>query len=175
MGEPSSPRAVSHSHARSSSSSSPSATPLPALEQPPPSPLSLNIRFAIALPDLPIFIPSATTTTVSALKRQIRDALPAEQSRRRLRLINSGKVLADSATLASQISTPKAPPKSTSVKGKEKATAQEDEEERLRRVIYIHCSVGDELTDEELVEEAENKEVGSSPLAYLPISRTDPE
>lgn len=162
MGEPSSPRAA-HSH--SSSSSSPSApAPLPALEQAPPSPLSLNIRFAIALPDLPIFIPSATTTTVSALKRQIRDALPAEQSRRRLRLINSGKVLADSATLASQISAPKAPPKSTSVKGKEKATAQEDEEERLRKVVYIHCSVGDELSDEELVEEAENKEVGSLSL-----------
>lgn len=154
MGEPSSSRTRSAAASFS-------------IPEPPPSPLSLNIRFAIALPDLPIFIPSAATTTVSALKRQIRNALPTEQSRRRLRLIHSGKVLTDSATLASQISAPKAPPKSTSVKGKEKATAQEDEEERLKRVVYIHCSVGDELSDEELVEEAKDKAVCRSLLSRL--------
>lgn len=146
MGEPSS---SSRTHSASASASSFSA---------PPSPLSLTIRFAIPLPDLPIFIASASTTAVSALKRQIRDALPAEHSRRRLRLIHSGKVLPDSATLASHISAPKTPPKSA--KGKERAGgAEEEEEERLRRVVYIHCSVGDELSDEELVKEAENKEV----------------
>lgn len=141
-----------------------------ALEDP-PSPLSLSIRFAIALPDLPVFVPRAASTAVSTLRRQIRDALPAAQSRRRLRLIHAGKVLADSGTLASQIQAPKAPPKTASVKGKEKATdaageegeEEEEEKERLERVVYIHCSVGDELSDEELAEEAENREVGSPP------------
>lgn len=165
MGEPSSPPPPPLPRF----AAGPSALPPAAQEEAPPSPLSLSIRFAVSLPDLPIFIPRAATTTVCALKRQIRDALPAEQSRRRLRLIHSGKVLADSGTLASQISAPKAPPKPASAKGKEKAaTAEEDELERLSRVVYIHCSVGDELSDEELAEEAEDKEVPARPSVCLP-------
>lgn len=45
------------------------------------------------------------------------------------------------------------------MKGKEKASDADDNEERTNTVVYIHCSVGDELSDEELAKEAKNEEV----------------
>lgn len=129
----------------------------------PPTPISLLIRFSISLPDLALSIPFANTTSVRNLKSQIRARLPPEQSRRRLRLIHSGKVLSDGSTLKQlRHSRPlPPPPRADSGKGKGKAKAvDEDESEgEQRRAVYVHCSVGEELSDEELLKEATDKEV----------------
>ncbi|PWW79956.1 hypothetical protein C7212DRAFT_355921 [Tuber magnatum] len=123
----------------------------------PSSPVSLLIRFAISLPDLPIHVPAAANTSVSTLKSHVRSLLPSDQSKRRLRLIHAGKVLTDSATLASQLQIPSAPPPPRDVdkKGKGKEVEVGD----AQRAVYIHCSVGDELSEEDLAKEANEQEV----------------
>ncbi|KAH0607516.1 uncharacterized protein H6S33_002550 [Morchella sextelata] len=136
------------------------------------SPLSLTIRFTNALPDTPLFVPSAATTTVSALKQQLRDTLPPDHARRRLRLIYAGKVLPDTATLASQIAAPRPPPASSG-KGKERATDAADD--ARARPVYIHCSVGDVLTDEELAAEAANEKMTAPEPAVAPPRTTLPQ
>ncbi|RPB09414.1 hypothetical protein P167DRAFT_538490 [Morchella conica CCBAS932] len=145
-----------------------STPPLAAADEPDAalSPLSLTIRFTNALPDTPLFVSSATTTTVSALKQQLRDTLPPDHARRRLRLIYAGKVLPDTATLASQIATPRPP----SGKGKERAT-----DDSHTRPVYIHCSVGDVLTDAELAAEAANEKMTAPEAAPAPPRTTLPQ
>ena len=131
----------------------------------PSSPVSLLIRFAISLPDLPIYVPAAANTSVSSLKSHVRSLLPSEQSKRRLRLIHAGKVLSDSATLGSQLQIPSAPPpKDDSKKGKGKDVEVED----VHRAVYIHCSVGDELSEDDLAKEANEQEVCSPPISIYP-------
>ncbi|CUS14494.1 unnamed protein product [Tuber aestivum] len=122
----------------------------------PSSPVSLLIRFSISLPDLPIYVPASANTLVSTLKSHVRSLLPPDQSRRRLRLIHAGKVLSDSATLASQLQIPPAPPpRDVDKKGKGKEVEVGD----AHRAVYIHCSVGDELSEEDLAKEANQQEV----------------
>lgn len=131
----------------------------------PSSPVSLLIRFAISLPDLPIYVPAAANTSVSSLKSHVRSLLPSEQSKRRLRLIHAGKVLSDSATLGSQLQIPSAPPpKDDSKKGKGKDVEVED----AHRAVYIHCSVGDELSEDDLAKEASEQEVCPPPISIYP-------
>ncbi|KAG0644524.1 hypothetical protein HOY80DRAFT_914963 [Tuber brumale] len=129
----------------------------------PSSPVSLLIRFAISLPDLPIYVPAAANTSVSMLKSRVRSLLPTEQSKCRLRLIHGGKVLTDSATLASQLHIPpSAPPPppggDDDRKGKGKGKAAGTEVGHARRAVYIHCSVGDELSEQDLAKEANEQE-----------------
>ncbi|KAI5846375.1 DUF2407 C-terminal domain-containing protein [Morchella snyderi] len=162
----------------SSSSSSAAATAsIPIVDEDEPlSPLSLTIRFTNALPDTPLFVPSATTTTVSALKQQLRDTLPPDHARRRLRLIYAGKVLPDTATLASQIAAPRPPPgSSSSSKGKGKERATDAADDARARPVYIHCSVGDVLTDEELAVEAANEKMTAPEPAVAPPRTTLPQ
>lgn len=70
------------------------STPIPAAPAPQP---QLTIRFSTPLPDLHLPLPyaSAATTTVAALKQHIRANLPAMQRAHGLRLIASGRLLAD--------------------------------------------------------------------------------
>ncbi|KAL7275566.1 hypothetical protein RUND412_001492 [Rhizina undulata] len=140
------------------SSSSSSAPPLRnPPRKPSASPLSITVRFAISLPDLTIFIPDSQTTTLYTLKRQIREARPADAGRRRLRLIYAGKVLTDGFPLSTQIKPPKPPPQQTPPKPDPKGKGKAKEPDEVVHKVYIHCSIGDELSDEELAKEAQDQ------------------
>ncbi|KAK9333255.1 DUF2407 C-terminal domain-containing protein [Lipomyces starkeyi] len=112
--------------------------------------MSLAIRFSkTSIPDLRIPLPApGTSTPVSALKRQIRKARPADTSRRRLRLIHAGRVLPDTTDLSPLVR--------PIVDQHSSVTASlpvgEDGEPLT---IWLHCSVGDQLTDEELSRESD--------------------
>ncbi|KAF3925704.1 hypothetical protein AA313_de0203608 [Arthrobotrys entomopaga] len=153
---------------------------------PPQTPVSITIRFASSsLPDLTLTIQTPYSTNISTLKRLIRTSRPAETARRRLRLIHGGKVLSDQANIGQALGVSKLPvstvpgltakkekkvpppPKRGSKKGKEVARPEpednEDDDDEVAEVkeaaagVYVHCSIGDELTDEELAEEVETE------------------
>lgn len=111
-------------------------------------PLHLTIRFSTSQPDLDLEIPSPPTTTVLALKHLLRSRL---SSRSRLRLIYQGRLLPDASALSSVLRPPPPPPPpSDDPKGKGKAV---DGPPVAR--VYVNCSIGDELSSEELaLEEA---------------------
>ncbi|TQN73561.1 DSC E3 ubiquitin ligase complex subunit 3 [Colletotrichum shisoi] len=129
-------------------------------------PLLLRIRFTTAIPDLDLDIPSPSQTTVAALKHLIRGRLAQPDSQRRLRFIHQGKILPDASALssvlrplpppppaASQPTTPSTPgAASDDPKGKGKAKANEAAPPQR---VYVNCSIGDSLTDDELAAEAE--------------------
>lgn len=115
----------------------------------PPTPLHLTIRFSNSHPDLHLDIPLPQTTTVLALKSLLRTRLTSTP-RSRLRLIHQGRILPDSSSLSSVLKQlPPPPPASNDPKGKGKV-----DEGGVTRV-YVNCSIGDELTDEELKKEEE--------------------
>ncbi|MCJ1244048.1 hypothetical protein MMC30_001245 [Trapelia coarctata] len=112
------------------------------------SPLNLIIRFPSSLPDLPLLIPSPSTTTALHLNQLIRPHLPPTLSTSRLRLISSGAVLPPTAPISSSLRIPTPPPPPPQkVNGK---TAVYDPPPRT---LYIHCSLSDALSPAELAEE----------------------
>ncbi|KZL86547.1 conserved membrane protein [Colletotrichum incanum] len=130
-------------------------------------PLLLRIRFTTSLPDLDLDIPSPSQTTVAALKHLIRGRLAQPDSQRRLRFIHQGKILPDASALSSVLrSLPPPPPPSSSQSTtpstpgagfddpKGKGKAKENDLAPPQRV-YVNCSIGDSLTDDELAAEAE--------------------
>jgi hypothetical protein len=133
---------------------------------PGPSPLVIpfhaSIRFSSSsLSDLEITIPNVNESplpSVSTLKQEIRFLRPAETYNRRLKLILSGKLLGDQTPLrviqALHKRRPSLPPQSPSVKGKEK-------EVNLDR-LWIHCSMGEQLSDEEFETEERVKQTQST-------------
>ncbi|EXM28981.1 hypothetical protein RAB80_000262 [Fusarium oxysporum f. sp. vasinfectum] len=113
-----------------------------------PPPLHLTIRFTTSQPDLELDIPSPQTTTVLALKHLLRTRL---SSKSRLRLIHQGHLLPDASALSSVLKPHPAPPRTNDdPKGKGKAV----EGANVSR-IYVNCSIGDELTSDELKKEEE--------------------
>ncbi|PFH60766.1 hypothetical protein XA68_10380 [Ophiocordyceps unilateralis] len=127
------------------------------MTSPPPAsvPLHLTIRFSSSIPDLDLDFASPERTTVVSLKHLLRSRL---DSRSRLHLIYQGRILPDSSALSAVL---KPPPSSLplskqldddddddndGLKGKGKAVAA------LLR-IYVICSIGDELSDEDLAAE----------------------
>ena len=144
-------------------------------------PLDLTIRFAAALPDLTIPIPDATTTTVSFLKKQIRALRHDDTAKRRLKLIYGGRVLTtgDGRMLAEQMRLirpsfsppPPSRPTSAVTKGKGKEVERggssgtcvgprgSSRETPDAQKAYVHCAIGDEATDEELLLEDEEGKV----------------
>ncbi|KAK7421548.1 hypothetical protein QQZ08_009893 [Neonectria magnoliae] len=116
-------------------------------ERPSVRPLHLTIRFSTSQPDLDLEVPSPPSTTVLALKHLLRSRLV---SRSRLRLIHQGRLLPDSAALSAVLKTPPPPPPppSDDPKGKGKAV---DGPPVAR--VYVNCSIGDELTSDELAAE----------------------
>lgn len=151
----------------SSSSTNPSLLPS----------LHLTVRFSASLPDLQLDIPSPNRTTIVALKHRIRERLlalsssnnssnkdsqdetpTAKAARSRLRFIHAGKILPDTAIVSSVLRPPPPPPmavdttKGKDSKGKGKAV---DRQPQQQQRVYVNCSIGDELTDEELSVEAE--------------------
>ena len=127
--------------------------------------VDLVIRFTAAIPDVVIRIPSARLTTPLGLRQQIRSQLSASYSANRLRLISAGKVLPDATALSKCINIPPPPPraKQDSAGTKDKAKGKEPAESTVSRV-YIHCSIGDELSSEDLTSEAEAAETADKAL-----------
>jgi hypothetical protein len=121
--------------------------------------LHLTIRFSSGIADLDIDIPSPRSTTVLTLKHLLRKRIA---SRSRLRLIHQGRLLSDPLPLSSVLRAPLPPPPSAASnkkdddydpKGKGKAIAG-----GAPVRIYVNCSIGDELSDEELQAETEAAE-----------------
>ncbi|KAF2762160.1 hypothetical protein EJ05DRAFT_473089 [Pseudovirgaria hyperparasitica] len=118
--------------------------------------LYLVIRFSASIPDLPLSISSPLTSTTLSLKRLIREHLPDDLASNRLRLIHAGKALQDATPLSKSLKWLPPPPrdvdlKSKDTKGKGKAPATSD---AWMQRMYIHCSIGDALTEKELQSEA---------------------
>jgi DUF2407 ubiquitin-like domain/DUF2407 C-terminal domain len=151
--------------------SKPRLEALPASSSRPPGhaapvlPFHASIRFSTTtLNDLEITIPNVNTTpppTVATLKEQIRFLRPVETHNRRIRLILAGKVLMDQSLLkvirAQHSRRPSFAPAPPSVKGKEK--------EQIIHRLWIHCSLGEQVTDEEFEsEERVNQTQSTLPL-----------
>ncbi|KAK8129319.1 hypothetical protein PG999_001699 [Apiospora kogelbergensis] len=154
-------------------SSSPNLTPsAPSPQPPPPQPLSLTIRFSAAIPDLDLEIPHPAQTTVVSLQHLIRRRLAEPNSQRRLRFIQGGRILPDTAALSAVLrAPPPAPPSrydeyealvSSGSKGKAGAggggAGNKGKHIPNRppppQRIYVNCSIGDSLTTAELEAEA---------------------
>ncbi|KIW01278.1 uncharacterized protein PV09_07317 [Verruconis gallopava] len=129
--------------------------------------LELIIRFTASIPDLTIPVLSPKTTTTLALKLLIRDRLPTEYVRNRLRLIFSGRILEDGSSLYQSLNlkdaAPPPPPRSAKSRGKQPLR---DDEDGARTVLrkYIHCSIGDVLSRSDLEEEARKAEEAKQAL-----------
>jgi DUF2407 ubiquitin-like domain/DUF2407 C-terminal domain len=139
-----------------SSSTRPPGPSLPIL------PFHASIRFSSSsLTDLEVTIPNVNESplpTVLTLKQQIRFLRPAETHNRRIRLILAGKVLNDNTPLKAVQSQhrrrPSIAPAPPSLKGKEKEVVIDR--------LWIHCSMGEQLTDEEFEEEEREKQIQST-------------
>lgn len=133
------------------------------MSDPPPEELLwLVIRFTTALSDLPLTVSSPLTTPTLALKTLIRPHLPPDFATNRLRLIYGGKVLEDtiplyqSLLLKNRYPPLPPPPKASNAKGKQPIRDDTGKkfDKDIRDKIYIHCSIGDVLTPEDLEQEA---------------------
>ncbi|KAH6657645.1 DUF2407 C-terminal domain-containing protein [Truncatella angustata] len=146
----------------------------PPLPTPSAPPLSLTIRFSASVPDLDLDIPRPSQTTVISLKHLIRSRLAEPNSQRRLRFIQGGKILPDTAALSSVLRAPPPPPRADdgrdASKGKGKGVANRPPLQR----IYVNCSIGDSLTDAELKAEEEAASVPVSEPSPSPLRATSP-
>ncbi|EEP80281.1 predicted protein [Uncinocarpus reesii 1704] len=127
--------------------------------------LVVTIRFSASVPDISLEVPNPSTTTIAGLKQLIREKLPAELAKRRLRLIYAGRALEDEVGLAASLRLELEP---ADVKGKRPIRGAEDTEallapENKSKRIYIHCSIGDiVLSEEELEKEAQESHLHSA-------------
>ncbi|KAF2173093.1 hypothetical protein M409DRAFT_62701 [Zasmidium cellare ATCC 36951] len=117
-------------------------------------PLDVVVRFSTSNPDLILNIDKPSTTSNLTLKQRIRSQLESPASAARLRLIHSGKVLADNAALEKSVNVTRPPPtndESKSAKAKGKQPVRDAVQPAAR--VYIHCSIGDALSSAELAAE----------------------
>ncbi|PPJ54219.1 hypothetical protein CBER1_05134 [Cercospora berteroae] len=125
--------------------------------------IDVVVRFSTSNPDVVLSITNPEHVTIASLKQQLREQLPAPASNARLRLIHSGKVLVDDSAISSSVSITRPPPvrddeaKSTKAKGKQPVRD-------LAPRVYIHCSIGDPLSSDELVEERHKAESADAAL-----------
>ncbi|KAK1761218.1 DUF2407 C-terminal domain-containing protein [Echria macrotheca] len=144
-----------------SRSSSRPTSPSPVFTTPP---LHLTVRFSAALPDLHLDILTPQQTTIATLKHLIRARLAADAksspaadsaSRARLRFIHAGKILPSNAALSTVLKPlPPPPPSSSPSSADPKGKGKGIEGGRPQQRVYVNCSIGDELTPEELALEA---------------------
>ncbi|GAB7337318.1 hypothetical protein MBLNU457_g2675t1 [Dothideomycetes sp. NU457] len=129
--------------------------------------LDLVIRFTTSAPDLVVTIATPNYTSALSLKQEIRTHLPSETAAHRLRLISAGRVLADTNAIAKSINIPPPPPKqqpTTETNDKGKAPLRSSSPSPPNARVYVHCSVGDALTTEELEAEAAAAEEADAAL-----------
>lgn len=140
-------------------------------------PVDLVIRFTTAIPDVVLTIASASLTSTLSLKQRIRQQLPPEAASSRLRLIAAGKVLLDTSSLAASISIPPPPPPAArehakaDLKGKGKAPLRASPPPQPNARVYVHCSIGDPLSAEDLAAEATAAAAADEAL----LSQTQPK
>jgi hypothetical protein len=131
----------------------------------------LIIRFTASVPDLPLSIYAPRTTTTLSLKQLIRENLPPNHAPARLRLIYAGKVLADTEPLSKSLRLPPPPPRRNGPYNEDGPGSKSKGKQPLRespapeygtttdtpldaKRYYIHCSLGDALSTDELTQEA---------------------
>ncbi|KAI9865597.1 MAG: hypothetical protein M1824_002338 [Vezdaea acicularis] len=131
-------------------------------------PIQVVIRFASALPDLPITLSSAYTSTPLSLKQEIRKSRPAETGTQRLRLIYNGKVLTDDVLISEAL---RLPSRNHDPKGKGKAKAVDT---MGPSQFWIHCSIGDTLSPDELATEIASSTVSTRNTSPRPHGTTIP-
>ncbi|EME89459.1 uncharacterized protein MYCFIDRAFT_63030 [Pseudocercospora fijiensis CIRAD86] len=123
-------------------------------------PINLVIRFSTSNPDLVLSISSPSTTSALALKQDIRSHLPSPTNESKLRLIHSGRVLPDNAALSKSLNlTTPPPPSALSAKATGKLPVKE-----LGPRVYIHCSIGDALSADDLAKEKREAEQADAAL-----------
>lgn len=130
--------------------------------------LELIIRFTASIGDVSLTIESPRTTTGLSLKQLIRKQLPKAYASKRLRLISAGKVLVDTEALSSSLNL--ALHKSTqnhSQNGKGKQPVRDTAKVPPIK-LYIHCSIGDSLSEKELAEESRAAEAADQALLSPP-------
>jgi len=152
------------------------SSPSRALFSPPP--LHLTVRFSTSLPDLHLDILTPHQTTIAALKHLIRARLAADSNttasksdisakdqasrnaaaaaaaRGRLRFIHGGKILPDNAALNTVLKPLPPPPPAPSSSPSDPKGKGKGVEGRQQQRVYVNCSIGDELTPDELAAEA---------------------
>ncbi|TKA32795.1 hypothetical protein B0A50_01020 [Salinomyces thailandicus] len=138
-------------------------------------PIDLVIRFSTANPDIIVAVPAPSKTSTLTLKRQIRACLETPAAECRLRLIHAGKVLPEAAALSNSLNVTLQPPprdndddKSAKAKGKQPVRAANPATAAAR--VYIHCSIGDTLSEATLALEA--KQASDADHALLSYSST---
>jgi hypothetical protein len=118
--------------------------------------LELVVRFTASIGDISLTIESPQTTSGLSLKQLIRKQLPASYTSKRLRLIYAGKVLPDADALSSSLNLDfhrrnnYQSQNRTNTKGKQPVR---DSTLNPPLKLYIHCSIGDSLSEKELREE----------------------
>ncbi|PHH72991.1 hypothetical protein CDD80_4112 [Ophiocordyceps camponoti-rufipedis] len=117
-------------------------------DPPPPAsgPLHLTIRFSSSIPDLDLDIASPERTTVLSLKHLLRSRI---DSRSRLRLIYQGHILPDPCALSAVLR----PLPSAQQDDDNHAGATKGKAVAALLRIYVNCSIGDELSEEDLAAE----------------------
>lgn len=129
-------------------------------------PLDVVVRFSTSYPDIILSIERPATLSILSLKQRIRAQLQAPASTSRLRLIHSGKVLVDAAALSNSVNVTRPPPPanedSKSAKARGKQPLRDIGETTAR--VYIHCSIGDDLTPSELSKEISVAEAADQAL-----------
>ncbi|KAF2664047.1 hypothetical protein BT63DRAFT_99567 [Microthyrium microscopicum] len=133
----------------------------------PPDIHELIIRFASSIPDLPLALPNTQTLSVLSLKLLIRSHLPVGQKNARLNLIFAGKLLRNHDPLSAALS----PSTRQSIKGKTPIYPRGP-----GPPLYVQCSLGENLTSEQLAAEAgEAAALEASLRASLPTLHLDNE
>lgn len=128
--------------------------------------IDVVVRFSTSNPDVVLNITTPEHVSIAQLKQQIRDQLPAPAANARLRLIHSGKVLINDAALSKSVVITKPPP----VRDDENKSAKAKGKQPVREIVvvaprvYIHCSIGDALSSEELAEERQAAEASDAAL-----------
>ncbi|KAG5363520.1 DSC E3 ubiquitin ligase complex subunit 3 [Yarrowia sp. B02] len=101
----------------------------------------LVIRFSNGIPDLDIDVNDVRHINVSWVKQQIRLRVGGSVTSKRLRLINQGRLLSSSTSFARDVI---------------KVVDPENGVDGMP-TIYLHCSVGDTLSEQELAEEVDEQ------------------
>lgn len=124
-------------------------------------PLDLVIRFSTSNPDVVLAIPNPAATSALALKQRIRSHLDTPASTSRLRLIHAGKVLPDTEALSRTFHNTLPPPPSNN-NASAKSLGKQPVPQPSR--VYIHCSIGDALTEADLALENSRAEEADTAL-----------
>lgn len=108
-------------------------------------PVTFVIKFSDnSLQDLTLHVDNVLESSVSSLKREIRNNVGRITTNRRLRLIHGGRIINDQTDLAKDVAKVKLSDRINNAKSPESIPK-----------VYLHCSIGDIFTPEELARENE--------------------